>query len=326
MKILVIGCGSIGERHIRNIYSLGNHTIIAVDPNQIKLNKLKNEFPAVVTNSELKKVWTLTPDVAFICTPTSIHLSTALIAAKHHCHLFIEKPLSHSTTDISKLLHLVTKNKLITMVACNWRFYWAIAEIKSLLKKRIIGTALSTRISAGSYLPEWHPQEDYRTLYAAQSKLGGGAILDFIHEFDYAHWLFGDIDKMTGMYGKLGNLEIDTEDFAEMLMTTKTGSFISIHVDYLQKVYERSCTIIGTEGTAIWNFSSSKIKIYLAKTKVWKEISEPKNYDLNQMYQDELEYFFACVVKNKKSDNDVFHAVKILKYLLKFKRDAVHVK
>ncbi|HCS79106.1 TPA: hypothetical protein DIV55_05200 [Patescibacteria group bacterium] len=325
MKMLVIGCGSIGERHIKNIYSFGNQTIIAYDPNRTKLENLKKSFSSLIISSELKNIWKLNPEIAFICTPTSLHLPQALIAAKHKCHLFIEKPLADSERNIRKLHQIVRMKKIITFVACNWRFYWAISEIRSLLHKKVIGQIFSARISAGSYLPQWHPNEDYRKLYAAQKKFGGGAILDFIHELDYACWLFGEIDKLTGMYGKLSNLQIDTEDCAELLMTIKGGPLVSIHVDYLQRVYERSCTIIGSQGTIVWNFSSHKIKIYSSKTKNWTELSEPKNYDLNQMYKHQLEYFFACIRKNKNTDNDVFHAAKILKYALMFKRKGIHV-
>src|SRR3989344_509780 len=325
MNILVIGCGSIGERHIKNIYTFGKQKVIACDPNLTRLQKLKRIYPELEIYSDLDHVWKLYPEVAFICTPTSSHLPLALKAAQHNCHLFIEKPLTHATINILKLQRLVNQNKLTTMVGCNWRFYWAVSEIKSILQKNTIGKVLSARISAGSYLPEWHPCEDYRTLYAAQNKLGGGVILDFIHELDYACWLFGEINTLTGMYGKLSNLQIDTEDCAELLMTFKQGPLVSIHVDYLQRVYERSCVIIGSEGTIVWNFSSHKIKIYSVKNKNCKEIEEPENYDLNHMYKLELKYFFECIQIHKNTDNDVFQAAKTLKFALAYKRKGIRV-
>ncbi len=325
MKILVIGCGSIGARHIENILNLKNYQIIAFDIDHKRLEIIKSKHPNIVAINKLGHAWKLRPEIVFITAPTYLHIPFALDAAKYKCHLFIEKPLSHSLQNITRLEQLIKQNKLITLVGCNMRFYWAIAKIKDLLSEHIIGKVFSVQISAGSYLPDWHPHEDYRKLYAAKEKLGGGAIFDFIHELDYASWFFGEIETITGMYGKVSNLEIETEDLAEIICKFRAGPLVSIHMDYFERAYSRSCRIIGELGTIFWEFTAHTIKVFSVQTQKWKTIREFKNYDMNKMYIEELRYFFNCVRKDKSTFNEVFNGAKTLKQALVFKQKGTRV-
>jgi len=325
-RILVLGCGSIGQRHIRNLLSLNADNILVFDTDQEKLREVKNISLAIETSDNLSLLWKKNPEIAFIAVPTSLHLKYALMAARRGCHLFIEKPLSHNTKGINYFLSIIRKNKLITLVGCNMRFYWAISEIKKLVDKEAIGRIISARIEAGQYLPDWRPGQDYSKSYSARKKLGGGVILDAIHEIDYAQWIFGDIKNVISMYGKLTTLKIDTEDTAEVFLKFTKGPLVNIHMDYIQRFYSRSCKVIGEKGTIKWSFTKHCLQIYLARTKKWKEFLEPKKYNLNQMYVDQIKYFLSCVKRKRKTFNDVFSAFKTLQTTLEVKRKGVIVK
>lgn len=324
-KVLVLGCGSIGQRHIRNLLSLDAGKIFAFDIDQKKLKQVQQISSAVITSHKLELLWKESPSIAFITLPNSLHIKYALEAAKNDCHLFIEKPLSHNLRNLNSLLNVVKQKKLITFVGCNMRFYWAIAKIKELLKTKPIGKIVSARIEGGQYLPDWHPWEDYRKMYSAKKSLGGGVILDGIHEIDYACWFFGEVVAVMSIYGKLSSLKIDTEDTAEILLKFKNGPLVNIHMDYIQRSYARSCKIIGDKGTIKWDFNEHSIKLYLAKTKKWKVFSEPKNYNLNQMYIDEVKYFLMCVNKRQRTLNDIFAGFQTLQISLGVKRKGLCV-
>lgn len=320
MNILVIGCGSIGQRHIRNLISLGMRKICAFDINQNKLKQVGRISSAIETSRNLYSLWKHNPRITIISVPTSLHVKFALEAARRGSHLFIEKPLSHNTRNIDSLLKIIRKQKLIALVGCNMRFYWAINRIKNLLKKNMIKKVVSARIEAGQYLPDWHPWEDYRDMYSARKKLGGGIILDSIHEIDYARWFFGEVTDILGMCGKLSSLKIETEDTAGILLRFKNGPIVNMHLDYVQRIYGRTCKIIGEEGTIYWDFNEHAVKVFLARTKRWEIIEEPKNYQANQMYLDEMRYFMNCVKKRQATFNDITAGLKTLKIALSAKK------
>lgn len=320
MKILIIGCGSIGQRHIKNLVKLKARKIVAFDTNEERLNEAKTSDTKIKVFNTLADTWNEKPNLAFITVPTALHINYALEAARRGCHLFIEKPLSHNLKNINRLLEIVRRKKLITMVACNMRFYWSIAKIKTLLEKNTIGKVISARIETGQYLPDWHPWEDYRKMYSAKKKLGGGVILDAIHEIDYALWFFGEVSKVYALHGKLSSLEIETEDIAEILLRFKTGIIANIHMDYIQRYYSRNCKIIGEEGIILWDFNEHCVKLYQVKSKRWRVFKEPKNYNTNQMYLDEIKYFLNQVKKQTNTFNNIVSGLGTLKIALRCKK------
>ncbi|MFA5876529.1 MAG: Gfo/Idh/MocA family oxidoreductase [Candidatus Margulisiibacteriota bacterium] len=324
MRILVIGCGSIGQRHIKNLLFLNAGQILAFDIDQIKLDKVKALLPQIIVSADLDKLWALNPAIVFITLPSALHIDYAMIAAKRGCHLFIEKPLSNTLKQVKRLINLVNRQKLITLVGCNLRFYWAVAKIKELLKRKCIGKVVSARIETGEYLPDWHLHEDYRRLYSA-NKSQGGVVLDAIHEIDYAGWFFGEVDAAVVMYGKLSSLEIESEDIAEIIFKYKKGPLVNIHLDYIQRSYARGCKVIGEAGTIVWEINEHRVKWFSANAKHWEIFSEPSQYQINQMYIDEVKYFLRCVKKKKATFNDVIAGAKTLALTLKVKKQGQRV-
>lgn len=324
MKILIIGCGSIGERHIKNLLSLKAGQLFVFDIDKERINEIKNISPHIEASYNIGELWKKKPEIVFITVPTALHVKYALEAARKGCHLFIEKPLSNDISSINSLIKIVGENELISMVGCNMRFYWAIKKIEGLIKNCIIGKIISARIEIGQYLPSWGPFKDYRKTYSAQKKMGGGIILDAIHEIDYAVWLWGEVENILCMYGKLSDLEIETEDIAEIILKFKNGPIVSIHMDYIERGYSRKCKILGERGTISWDFNDHYIKLCLEGKKC-KTIYEPKGYETNSMYVDEIKYFLHFVKKKQKSFNDIKTACKILNIALTAKKKGVYV-
>lgn len=315
MKFLVIGCGSIGQRHIRNLLSLQAGDILAVDLDEHRLDQVPRQGN-VKTFERLADVWAEHPDVAFITTPTSLHLPLALEAAHHSCRLFIEKPLSHNMDGVDELLDAVKSKKLVTLVGCNMRFHPGLTQIRKLLNERAIGHVVAARVEMGQYLPDYHPSEDYRQSYSARQELGGGIILDAIHELDYLRWLLGEVEEVFCYAGHLTHLEIDTEDVAAILLRFRNGAIGEVYLDYIQRAYCRSCQFIGEEGTIIWNYSTGQVKMYLASIGSWTVYDQPPDWEPNQMYLDELSHFLGCVRKEEASMLDVFQGKRVLEIAL----------
>ena len=151
-------------------------------------------------------------DGVFVCVPTSQHLDIAQRAADAGCHLFVEKPLSHTLDGVERLRETVASKGLVALVGCQWRYHPCIRWLRDLLDAKALGRLVRAEIDYGEYLPDWHPYEDYRTSYAARSDLGGGVVLTQIHDYDLAWWLFGPVRTVTASGGHASTLQIDVED------------------------------------------------------------------------------------------------------------------
>ncbi len=293
MKFLVVGCGSIGSRHLRNLVSIGEKELIAVDPDPGRRDIAQREWgakPYPTFNEELAEI----ADVVFVTLPSSSHLEVATLAAKFGCHLFVEKPLACSLEGVDELLDSVRQNKLVGFLGSNWKFHPALQRIKDLLDEEVIGRVLTARFMAGQYLPDWHPWEDYRNTYSAQESLGGGVIFDS-HELDYASWFLGPVKELVCFSGHLSDLEIDTEDVASMLLRFQSGVIAQIQLDYLCRNYTRRYEFLGAEGTILWDVHSRMVELYEADGDSWRRWDTPRNYDNNSMFVDELKHFLNCI-------------------------------
>ncbi len=301
MSILIVGGGSIGQRHAKNLRSLGEEVaIVDVNPDR------KPDFLSIDSAGAAKQF-----AIAFICSPSRFHVEQAIQCAEQGLHLFVEKPLSHDTKGLRQLLKLVQLRQLVTMVGSNWKFYPSFQKMKELLEGGAIGKILSARCQFGQYLPDWHPWEDYRKGYSANKKLGGGILLDS-HEFDYLPWLLGErVKSVFCVAAKVSKLEIDVEDVAEAVLIFDTGAIGEIHVDYIQRVYQRNFEFFGSEGTIRWDIREKQV-VVLRKDHELELYPMIESYDVNTMYIEEARHFLDCVRSGKKTVTPIETGAKTL--------------
>ncbi len=319
LKALVIGYGSIGQRHISNLSSFPKVEIL-VYTNR-KYDAFLRKKKCKIFDS-IEKCLKEKPDFAIITNVTSLHIKTAIQLANSGINLLIEKPLSDTLDGVQTLLNIVKKRKLITLMGFHLRFHPCLRKIKEIVSKNEIGRIISARVENGSFLPEWHPDEKYQNSYASRKSLGGGVVLTCLHEIDYLYWFFGNVKEIFSMTGKFSNLNLSVEDLSAILLRFKNNIVAEVHLDYFQKPSIRTCKIIGTKGTIYWDFNVNVVKIYDFKKKKWIEKLKLKNYDNNNMYIEELSHFLKCMDKKVKSINDVFHGAKTLEMALAIKRSS----
>jgi len=312
LKVLVVGFGSIGKRHANNLLSIPKMEVI-VCTSQKSSPYFKKKFKIV--NSVTQGIEER-PDFAIIANVTSSHVDTAIKLAKAGIDLFIEKPLSDSLNRCKYLNDIVKKKRIVTMMGCNFRFDESIKAMRKIVKQKRLGKIISIHVENGSYLPDWHPYEDYRKGYSARSELGGGVVFTNIHEIDYLYWIFGKVSKIFSVTGKFSDLKINVEDLAEIVMKFKDKSIASIHLDHYQRPKFRQCKIIGTKGTMIWDFQKSKLEIFNLKEQKWKNLVHEKYIDRNLTYQKEITHFIECVKSRKKTINPLSEGIETLKIAL----------
>ncbi|MDD4990295.1 MAG: Gfo/Idh/MocA family oxidoreductase [Candidatus Pacebacteria bacterium] len=312
-KILVVGAGSIGQRHLKNLKALGVNNLAVVDP-AIKNGKAQPFIVFAGLKEALKEKW----NAVFICSPSSTHLKIALEVAKTKTPMFIEKPVSHTLAGLVKLQNLAKSIKPI-MVGYNIDFHPQFQKIQAILKKKTLGKIWGVKAEFGYYLPDWRPKTDYSQSYSAKKALGGGILLDDIHEINLVCNLFGPVKNCFGLTKKQSDLKINTEDYAEIILQFQNGIIGQIHMDYLQRDYSRHLKIIGEKGTLIWDLGLAKLDLFLTSNKKWKTIDKIPKFDWDTTYLEETKEFLKCLAAKKNPLNDLRGGIETLKIALSVK-------
>lgn len=289
-----MGCGSIGQRHIRNLLSLG-HKVSLYDYDVTLAKKISRQLGVKNMSSDVPG----DIDCILICTPPASHVKIAKKAILHGCHVFIEKPLSHSN-NTSQLLKFAKKTDSKIFVGYVFRFDKGLQIVKKLLSENKIGKIVSFDSYEGWYLPLWRPWQDHTKSYTGSKKLGGGIILDGSHELNYLLWLGGNIKEVFSYYNSIPSLKVKTEGIAEVLLKFQSNAIGRIHLDFLNPKYNRHCEILGENGSIRWYFETKKIEIQKAGSSKHRTIKY--GADNNQMYVDEIKHVISCIL-GKKKDN-----------------------
>jgi len=329
VKILVAGLGSIGQRHVRNLRTLLGDRVEILAHRVRGFDGVITEGMAIEAGSSVTARYGVTPfdrletalaqrpDAVFVCNPTSEHLATAMAAVRAGCHVFVEKPLSHSTDGIAELIAAAGDAQRVVAVGYQMRWHPALLRTRELLQQRAIGRIISVRAEMGEYLPDAHPYEDYRTSYAARADLGGGVLRCYIHEFDYLCWLFGVPRRVFAVGGQLGNLEVDVEDTALTTLEAEVGGRLVVmqtHHSFLQRPASRRCEIVGEDGTIRIDFIASSLVVSAPQGIVEQQsfADRPRN----QLFIDELRGFLAAMAGDRAGIVTACEAVDSLRVAL----------
>ena len=162
---------------------------------------------------------------------------------------------------------MVNENKLVVMMAYVFRFSPLIKKVKNLITNNVIGKVYFARGEFSEYLPDWHPYEDYRSFYMSEKKLGGGSILDQSHIMDLIHFLLGDFEGVFSFNGNLSNLELNSDDYAELLVKLKSDVVVSLHTDIFGRDHKKQLEIKGEFGNIYWDHYENTVKLYLSENK-----------------------------------------------------------
>lgn len=311
LKIVIFGLGSIGKRQVHYLQDMYHYDIFSVRSGrgQERHNLSIKEFTSV------DEALSIHPDIAFITNPTHLHIETAMRCAEENIALFIEKPLSHSTANLDHLVHIIQNKKIVSYVAYHLRFHPIIQFLKGYIEQE--GLPRYFRCWCLSYLPEWRTTQDYRKSYSASSSKGGGVILDLSHEFDYLSYLFGSITSIHGWYGKVSQLEINSEDVADAQISFNLPVKGNLHLNYFSLTNERKIQLFYQDQVMVCDLLHNTIEwIYKNGKQKKKEFFTT----LDDIYKKQLKYFIENYnKKNYQLMNNVPHAADLLKKIIFFK-------
>ena len=252
MKALILGCGSIGLRHIAHLRLLGLANIEVSDPDLAAGQRAKEKFGITVSLAP-EEALQKNPDIVLVCTPAAHHIPMALKALDAGAHVFIEKPLSTNLAGLDLLIEKARRSRRTIQIGYNLRYHPAIRALKRLLESGRSGKILSAHVEFGLYLPKWWPNRDYRQSYMADADLSGGLLFDVSHEIDLLMWFLGEVVEVAGYAGKLSTLKIHGFDLIKVLMKMASGAVASLHIDCLQPTYSRAYSLMGEDTCIRWD-------------------------------------------------------------------------
>jgi predicted dehydrogenase len=304
LKILILGCGSIGARHAKNLKSLGIRNLVLCDTNDSRLSSLGDVIGTNLLYNDYKNAVKENPDIfaAVICTPTALHIEPAMYFAKNKINLFIEKPLSNNLKKLDLLRRVVKTNNLVVMMGHSYMFEEGFIKLHSLLKKGIIGQVYYVTYLQGQYLPDWHPNMDYRKEYSARKELGGGALLTLTsHTFYVIEWLFGRVQSIHGhVIDKVSKLQVNADDSVFLLMRTKKNIIVLTQNNFIVAIHNHRIIVEGTKGTLEYDFVEKQVTIFLPKKKP-KIIDADKGS--NDRFVKEMKYFLYQLKRNNLDED-----------------------
>lgn len=295
-RILIVGLGSIGTRHLRIARELFPDADIRVLRHKECLS-----IPEYADDcfSTVEQAVAFLPQIAVIANPAPFHVTVAQRLAVAGVHLFIEKPLSSSVDGVAQLIETCYKQGSVLLTGYNLRFLPSLQRFRTLILDNSIGRVLSVRCEIGQYLPTWRPDADYRQSVSARHELGGGVLLELSHELDYLRWIFGEVEWVKATLSRQSTLEIDVEDTVHLTLgflpvVDKFQHIGTVNLDFIRHDTTRGCTAIGENGTLRWNGITGVVELYEAGAKEWSELFR-QHHQLDDSYLAEWQNFIACV-------------------------------
>ena len=288
LTALFIGLGSIGSRHLKNLHTIcaERGITLAADALRSSLNRplrpgvaelLRAQFTALDDPAARGHY-----DLAFITNPTSLHAEALQSLRGRAGALFIEKPIfsaDQAGLDPAALLDPGQK----AYVAAPMRWCGVMLALKKRLETGADGRPYCARVLCSSYLPDWRPGVDYRTVYSAHKAMGGGVTIDLIHEWDYLVDLFGAPERLYNLRGQYSELEIDSDDVS-LYIAQYPGMLAEVHLDYFGRGYRRSIELFTPSGSLVADFGAGTLTLPDGTVEDYTE-------DVNARYLREMAYF-----------------------------------
>ncbi len=306
MKVLFVGIGSIGTRHLNNLTQLAQERGIELEIDALRssLRPLAPETAAKIHRQYISFDELGHYGLAFITNPTHLHaMALSELSGKVDC-FFIEKPIFESTGYNLEELGLGWEQK--AYVAAPMRWCGVMLALKELMPQL---HPYSARVICSSYLPDWRPGVDYRNVYSAHKDMGGGVTSDLIHEWDYLVDLFGTPQEMHNFKGTYSELELDSDDLS-VYIARYPQLLVEVHLDYFGREYRRSIELFCKDGTVTADFGAGTLTLADGTVRHYEE-------PVNQRYLREMEYFLNYAEKGAgESVNSPATALDVLKLTL----------
>lgn len=267
-KLLVVGVGSIGERHLRCFLSTGRVEAVFVEVNPTLRQTILERY-GVRGFASLDEALATQPTVAVVAVPAHLHIAIATQLAERGIHLLIEKPLSTSLDGIDRLQQVVHERGLTAGVAYVYRSHPLLNLMRQKIRDAEFGRPVELIAVSGQHFPTYRPA--YRQIYYTDRATGGGAIQDALtHVINAGEWLLGPVERLVADAAHQVLEGVTVEDTVHLL--ARHGSTMaSYSLNQHQAPNEFTLTVICERGTIRWESHENRLRTMTTPSSEWHD-------------------------------------------------------
>lgn len=322
-RVLVVGSGSMGNRRIRNMKSLGINQIAVFDLNPSRLEKFSDQ-PEIQVFSDFKNaIDTFRPEALVISTPPDKHFEYVDAAIKLGIPSFLEA----SVEDSEKVAHFAaisSEKQVLVAPSTTMRHFNFAQKIRETLQEGIVGKPLYINYHVGQYLPDWHPWEDIKDFYV--SKPSTAACKEIVpFELTWLCELLSDYepDVLTSVIGKSGNIDAPIDDLYNSVLLSENGCLLNLTIEILSRpAATRKFHLVGATGTITYDALTMTLTVQTANPEKIQsldmKIKPVEGYIYSdQPYEEEMNHFFTAILEKQSHlyPNDLTRDAKVLNLL-----------
>ena len=311
--ILIIGSGSVGKRHARNLAALGCR-ISCADPRADRRAELAAETPVVAAHASDKAAFGVGGvDAVVVASPTAYHPANTIAALEAGLPVLLEKPVAKSAAEAKIMLKAEETSGAPVLLGYTWRWWPPLGRLRQMLAAEAIGKLRHVQFHMSAHLADWHPWEPYQDFFMASAAQGGGALLDESHWIDLMVWLFGQPQQLLGRVEKISDLDIDADDNVDVLAMFENGLRVSLHLDLYGRPHEKFIRFIGEGGTLVWSADPNRIAIGRESAQSWEE--ETFRCERNDMFVAVAKEFLDVIARRGKPSCTLAQGVAVMELI-----------
>lgn len=269
--LLVFGMGSAGKRHAGNLVSLGCR-ISCMDPRSDRLDEAAAQMDVSGAYGSVEEAFDKCGhlDGVVVTSPPAFHVEQGLAALERGLPVLMEKPLCTDESGARRLEEAVTRTGVPLLLTYTWRWWPPLAKVWELLREEAVGRLRHVEFIMSAHLADWHPWENYTDFFMASRELGGGALLDESHWVDLMLWFLGKPERLVADIDKISDLDIDTDDNVDMVVTYGHGLRVSMHLDLYGRPHRKSIRFVGEAGTILWTADPNSVAVGHKMEEEWQ--------------------------------------------------------
>lgn len=267
-RLLIVGVGSIGERHLRCFQSTGRVDVSICELNDELRQKVGNQYQVEKQYADLESALADPHDCAVIATPAHLHIEISKRAVQAGLDIFIEKPLSTNFKGIEELHSLLQETQRKAAVAYVYRAHPALTAMKADLDSGRFGKPVQLVVVSGQNFPTYRPA--YRDIYYNSRELGGGAVQDALtHSMNAGEYLVGPVDALVADFSHQVLEGVEVEDTVHVI--TRQGSILgNFSLNQHQAANESAITVICEKGMLRFEYQNSWYRWVMEPESEWQ--------------------------------------------------------
>jgi len=262
-RVVVVGAGSIGERHIRCFQATDRAVVTFVEPRAELRAEIAARYPGVTPLETVDQALAGTYDVAVIATPAPLHVGQAHAFVRRGAHVLVEKPLAVAPEGVEELAAEARNQNRVVGVAYVYRAHPVLAEMREAIVSGRLGRPVQLIAVCGQHFPLYRPA--FRETYYAKHASGGGAIQDALtHIVNAGQWLVGPVQRVSADAAHCVLDGVDVEDTVHVL-ARHGGVLANYSLNQHQAPNETAITVVCERGTARFEMHACR----------WREMTTP---------------------------------------------------